>query len=104
MSSGRAGAARLRRPAAAPVLARHPARDAARMVVAPIVALRQLSLAVAGPAELAAPDDERIIQHPPLFQILHQRRARLVRLAALDLDGRREVAVLVPSLVIELDE
>src|SRR5262249_9634515 len=41
----------------------HPEAEAARMVVAAIVILRQRALRVHGPAELAAPDDQSFVQH-----------------------------------------
>ena len=45
------------------------------VVVAAVVVGRQLALAVDGPAELAAPDDQRVVEQPALLQVLHQRRA-----------------------------
>src|SRR5436190_138739 len=95
------------RPARSPSAARplpappHPDGEAARVVVPPIVVLRQPALAVARPPELTSPDHQRVVQHPALLQVLHQRRARLVGLAALDADRGGQVAVLVPALVIE---
>src|SRR5947207_2985927 len=74
------------------------------MMVPAVVILRQLALAVARPAELAAPDHERIVEHPALLEVRDQRRASLVGLAALDLDRGRKVGVLIPALMIDLDE
>ena len=55
-------------------------------------------------AELAAPDDQRVVEHAALLEIVHQRRR-----AAIDFLGRAgdvafHVAVVVPVAVIELDE
>ncbi len=50
----------------------HPHREAAGMVVAAVVAVHQLALAVDGPAEFAAPDDERVVEKSALFQILYE--------------------------------
>ena len=40
----------------------HPNRKATRVVISAKVILRQLALAVIGPSELAAPDNQRILQ------------------------------------------
>ena len=45
------------------------------MMVAAVVLRRQLALAVDRAAELAAPDDQRVVEQPALLQILDQRRA-----------------------------
>ena len=55
-------------------------------------------------AELAAPDHERIFQHPALLQVLNQGRARLVGVLAVVLQVVDQVAVLVPRLVEDLHE
>ena len=73
-------------------------------MIAAVVGRRQLALRVAGAAELAAPDDQRVVEHAPALEIRHQRGAGLIGLAALPLDARRQVVVLIPALVIELDE
>src|SRR5437763_16558805 len=73
-------------------------------MVAPVVVLRKRSLAVDGPSELAAPNYQRVVEQPALFQILDQRRGRLVRVAALAADLLGQVAVLVPAPVEQLHE
>src|SRR5690348_11977021 len=40
----------------------HPHAEVAWMMVAPVIDLRQLPLAEHGPAELAAPDHERVVE------------------------------------------
>ena len=82
----------------------HPHREAARMVIAAVVGRGQLALRIAGAAELAAPDHQRVVEQAALLQIGDQRGARLIGLAALPLMPRRQVVVLIPALVIELDE
>ena len=56
------------------------------------------------PAELAAPDHQRVVEQAALLQVLDQRRAGLVGVLAILLEIRHEVAVLVPRLVEQLDE
>ena len=43
--------------------------EAARMMIAAVVLARQLALAVDRPAELAAPDDQRVVEHAALLQV-----------------------------------
>ena len=51
------------------------------MVVAAVVVARQLALAVDRPAELAAPDDQRVVEQPALLQVGDQGVAGLVDVA-----------------------
>ena len=48
-----------------------------RMVVAAVVVGGQRALAVDGPAEFAAPDDQRVVEQPALLQVGDQRGRRL---------------------------
>ena len=73
-------------------------------MIAAVVGRRQLALGIAGAAELAAPDDERVVEHAPALQVRDQGGAGLIGLPALPLDALRQVVVLIPALVIELDE
>ena len=50
----------------------HPHREAARMMIAAVVVLGQPALAVDGAAEFSAPDDQRVVEHAALLQILNQ--------------------------------
>src|SRR5439155_25305490 len=84
--------------------ARHPPREAARMVVAPVVLLRQAALRVDRPAELAAPDDQRVVEHPALLEVLEEPGAGLVHVLALRRHPAPEVAVMVPLVVVNLHE
>ena len=56
----------------------HPHGEAARMMIAAVVVVRQLALAVDGAAEFAAPDDQRVVEQAALLQILDQRGRRLI--------------------------
>jgi hypothetical protein len=84
--------------------ARHENRKAARVVIAAVVTLCENALRVDRASELATPDDQRVIQHSALTQILDQRGAWLVGLLALTGDFLRQISVLVPTPVKQLDE
>ena len=71
------------------------------MVVAAVVAALDHRRA----AELAAPDDQRVVEQAALLQVLDQRRAGLVGVARSSFfRSADEVAVLVPRLVEDLHE
>ena len=55
-------------------------------------------------AELAAPDDQRIVEQAALLQVLHQGGAGLVGVLAILLQVLLEIAVLVPRFVEQLHE
>ena len=75
------------------------------MVVAAEVAARLVEpLAVVRSSELSPPDDERVVEHPPVGEILDKGRRRLVGLPSLAADPSRQAAVMIPVLMIELDE
>ena len=82
----------------------HPDREAARMMIAAVVLARQFALAVDRAAELAAPDDQRIVQQPALLQILDQRLAGLIDVAALVRQIAGDIAMLVPAAMKDLHE
>src|SRR5437763_4839208 len=54
--------------------------------------------------KFSAPDYERVLQHPALFQVLDQRGAGLVRVAAILLEVSDQIAVLVPGFVEKLNK
>ena len=90
------------RPDAAPG---HPGREAARVMVAAEVDVGLVkTLAVVGASKLPTPDHERVVEHAAFGEILHERGSGLVGLPALADDALLEAAVVVPVLVIELDE
>ena len=49
--------------------AAEPHREAAGVVVAAVVGRGQLALRVVRAAELAAPDDQRLVEHAPLLEV-----------------------------------
>ena len=88
---------------AAHAAACHPHRVRAAEVIA---AGRRLArtLAERRAAEFAAPDHKRLVEKPALLEVAHERRARLIGVAALDGEMRMQVSVLVPARVHQLHE
>src|SRR5580698_1726975 len=78
----------------------HPHRESIRMMIAPIVSALYHRCA----PEFPAPDHQSIIQHPSLFQVFNERSRSLIGFVAIDLNVLCEIAVLIPSLVINLNE
>ena len=74
------------------------------MVVAAVVVAGQLALAVDRAAELAAPDDQRVVEQAALLEVGDQGVAGLVDVLALGGQVAGEVAVLVPAAVEDLHE
>ena len=60
-----------------------PDGEAAGMMVAAVVVGRQPALAVDGSAELAAPDDQRVVEQPALLEVPDQCRRGAIGVAAL---------------------
>src|SRR5262249_38755368 len=84
--------------------ARNPHREATAMVVAPVIRRCQLALAVDRAAKFPAPNDERVVEQAALLEVLDERRGRLIHVETLAANLARQVAVLVPATVHELDE
>src|SRR5439155_19826765 len=82
--------------AAADAATGEPDREAARMMVSAVVVGRQLALAVNRAPELAAPNDERVVQQAALFQITNQRGGWLIGVFALATDRLRQTEMLIP--------
>ena len=57
----------------------HPHGEAAAVVVAAVVVAGQRALAVDRPAELAAPDDQRVVEQAALLQVVDRARRRAGR-------------------------
>ena len=68
------------------------------------VVVAAVALGHGGAPELAAPDDERVVEHAALLQVLNQGGGGLVHLARLHHDVALDAAVVVPVAVVELDE
>lgn len=88
---------------AADTTAGHPDGKTAGMMI-PTEAGAEFALAIVGPAELTAPHDESVFEHAALFEIQDKARAGLVRFFAKFGDGVGKASVVVPVLVIKLDE
>ena len=73
-------------------------------MVAAVVEGGQPALAVDGPAELAAPDDQGLVEQAALLEVPDQRRRGLIGITALAGDLGGQVGVLVPAAMEELDE
>ena len=56
----------------------HPLCVTARMVIAAVVRFCEAALAINRASKLATPNDERVVQHASLLQIIDQRGARLI--------------------------
>src|SRR5580658_8559672 len=61
----------------------HPNRKTTSVMIAPVVVLLNFPLAVNRAAKFPAPNDQRILQQPALFEVQHQRGAGLVGIGAL---------------------
>ncbi len=73
-------------------------------MVATVVGLGETALAVDGAAELAAPDDEGVIEHAALLEIADEGGAGLVNVLALGGHAAVYVGVVIPVVVVDLDE
>jgi hypothetical protein len=65
---------------------------------------RELALRETGAAELAAPDHERVFEQTALLEILHEPGRRLIDFTHALAVEHRMCAVVVPGVVVELDE
>ena len=79
----------------------HPHRERVGMMVTAVVAP---ALYHRRAAELSTPDDEGILEHPPLLQVLDQRGAGPVGDLAVLRDVVHQVPVLIPRFVEDLHE
>ena len=81
----------------------HPDRETPAVVVPAWIVV---AVAVLGrlASELAAPDDQRGVEHSPLLEVGHQGRERLVDFARLLGEPFLQVLVMVPAVVPHLHE
>src|SRR5688572_30183863 len=79
-----------------------PHGETTRMVVAAVIGRRQLALGVTRTTELAAPNDDGIVQEATLFQISDEGGTRLIGLLAFIPNAVGQAAVMIPALVIKL--
>jgi hypothetical protein len=82
----------------------HPHAEAAWVVIATVVFFGEAALAVDGATEFAAPDDEGVIEHAALLEIFDEGVAGLIDVFALAGHAAADVGVMVPVVVIDLDE
>ena len=82
----------------------HPHRKAPAVMVAAVIGIAQLALAVNGASEFPAPDDQGVVEKSALLQVGDQRGSRLIGALALQSEIARQVTVLVPSAMVELNE
>src|SRR5688572_14443077 len=80
----------------------HPYGKTAWMMVPSIVVFGEGALAIVGPAEFAAPDYQRFIEQAALFQVGDQGGTGLVGILALSFDFAGQIAMRIPTLVIQL--
>src|SRR5215471_15673468 len=74
------------------------------MMIAAVIILRELALRVTGAAEFSAPNHQCVVEHATRFEILDQSCAGPICFASLGADAGGQVAMLVPTLMIKLDE
>src|SRR5207247_11291272 len=82
----------------------HPDAETTRMMVAAIVVLGEFPLRIVGAAKFTTPDHERILEKPAGFKVGEQGIAGLVHVLTLAANGFGEIAMLVPTGMIELNE
>ena len=82
----------------------HPDAVAARVVIAAVIVAGEHALRIHRAPKLAAPDDERVIEHAAFFELGQKRGGGLVGVVALAFDATGQVVVLVPAAMVELDE
>ncbi len=82
----------------------HPGGEAFGVVVAAVVVTGESALAVGGASEFSGEDDEGVIEHAALFEVVDEAGAGLVDVVGLAAHFIGEVDVVVPATVEELDE
>ena len=73
-------------------------------MIAAVIRMGQSALGINGPAEFTAPDNEGLIEQAALLEIVKEGGARLIDVAALVGKTAGDVGVMVPVIVIDLDE
>lgn len=71
--------------------------EASRVVIPAIVIGRQRTLRINGPAELASPDDEGIVEQASFFEVFDQGFGGLIGVAALEFDRVGQSSMMVPA-------
>jgi hypothetical protein len=74
------------------------------VVIAAVVFAGEAALRVDGATELTAPDDEGVVEHAAVLEVRDEAVDWLVDIAALEGHAASEVAVMVPVVVVDLNE
>lgn len=82
----------------------HQDGETARVVIASVVGLGEGALRIDGASEFTTPNNQGIIEQPPLFEVAKEAGRRLVGVVTLAFDGLGEAAMVIPAHVEELDE
>src|SRR5690606_1584756 len=82
----------------------HPNRKAFGMVVSAVIVHSHMPLTVIGPAEFSSPNHQGFVKKASLFQVCNQGSGCLVYILGLSGHFIGEIAVLIPALVVELNE
>src|SRR5690348_3850136 len=77
-----------------------PEAEAAIVVVAAVIP----PLHHGSPPELTPPDDDRVLEQSPFLEIRHERCTGSIGIEGVLLDAGRQVAVLIPGFVEQLNE
>ena len=83
--------------------ARHPSGKSARMMVPAIILLGQFALAISGPPELTSPNNQGVLEHASLLEILDESGAPLVNVLALIFMLTGQSPVGIPATMEDLD-
>ena len=82
----------------------HPGREAFWVVIAAVVVAGKLALAIGGASKFASKDDEGVIKHTSLLEVIDEASAGLIDVVSLTPYFFGKVNVVVPAAVEELDE
>ena len=81
----------------------HPSRKGSGVMIAAIIFLGKLALTISGPTKLASPNDQSVLQHTPLLEILDEGGAPLIHVFALIAVFIGQATMSIPSTVENLD-
>jgi hypothetical protein len=82
----------------------HPHGETARVMIPSIIGSGQFALRIIRSAELTAPDDQRVLKHPAILEILEQCTGRLIGFPALRPHAAGDTTMMIPTLMVQLNE
>src|SRR5690606_7371066 len=82
----------------------HPEAEAPRVMVAAVVILLQLALRIVRSSEFTTPYHQCLIEKTALFQVGYQGGRSLIDILCLSSHFIGEITMLIPTLVVKLDE